>query len=98
MAYDGHIVCKKCRRALYLGKYKEGRFWPGKIDHEQFATGVTLFIEEHFAHGDVVVMGDGPYERYLDSCPSNEWPVTVFVEATDDDRVKLVEQPSVTRG
>ncbi len=98
MAYDGHILCKKCRLVLYLGKYKEGRFWPGKATHEQFQLGLAQFIEEHFAHGDVIVMGDGPYERYLDACPLNEWPVTVFVEATHDGRIKLVEQPSAMRG
>jgi len=94
MAYDGRIVCKKCRRTLYLGKYKEGRFWPGKVSHEQFKMGVAQFIEEHFVHGDVILMGDDSYERYVDSCPPNEWPVTVFIEATHDGRVKLVEQPS----
>ena len=98
MAYDGHILCKKCRRVLYLGKYKEGRFWPAKETHEQFKLGVAQFIEEHFGHGNVLVLGDDPYERYLDSCPSNEWPVTVFIEATHDGRIKLVEQPSAMRG
>lgn len=98
MAYDGHIICKKCRRTLYLGKYEDGRFWPGKATHEQFKLGVAQFIEEHFAHGDVVVLGDDPYERYLDSCPSNERPVTVFIETTHDGRIKLMEQPSAMRG
>ena len=98
MAYDGRIVCKKCRLTLYLGKYKEGRFWPGRVSHEQFTAGVAQFIEEHFAHGDLVVLGDDPYERYLDSCPSNEWPVTVFIEATHDGRIKLVPQAARPRG
>ena len=92
MAYDGHIVCKKCRRALYLGKHKDGRFWPGEMTDEQFALGVMRFITEHFAHGDVMVLGDDSYERYLDSCPPNERPVTAFIEVTHDGRVKLVEQ------
>jgi hypothetical protein len=95
MAYDGRIVCKKCRRTLYLGKYKEGRFWPGRVSHEQFKMGVAQFIEEHFVHGDVILMGDDSYARYVDSCPSNEQPVTVFIEAMHDGGVKLIEQPSI---
>ena len=98
MAYDGHILCKTCRHVLYLGKYKEGRFWPGKATHEQFKLGVAQFIEEHFGHGEVVVMGDDPYERYLETCPANEWPVSFYIEATHDGRIKFVELPSAMRG
>lgn len=95
MAYDGHILCKKCQRELYLGKYKEGRFWPGRASHEQFLFGIATFIEEHFGHGTVVVMDDDSFSDYLDSTPHHEWPVTVFIEATHDGRVKLVEQPQL---
>ena len=66
--------------------------------HEQFKLGIAQFIGEHFGHGDVLVLGDDPYERYLASCSSNEWPVTVFIEATHDGRIKRVEQLSATRG
>lgn len=98
MAYDGHIVCKKCQRTLYLGKHKEGRFWPGNATHEQFLIGVARFIEEHFGHGSLIVMGDDSYEDYLESCPTNEWPVTFSIEATHDGRIKFVKVPSPMRG
>ena len=87
------LVYNNLRQALM-----EGRFWPGKATHEQFKLGVAQFIEEHFGHGEVVVMGDDPYERYLDSCPTNEWPVTFYIEATHDGRIKFVELPSAMRG
>lgn len=100
MAYDGHIVCsnRKCHRVLYLGKHKDGQFWPGKVDREQFATGMRMFIEEHFAHGTLMIFGDAPYERYLDSCPDNEWPLTVFVEVDEASGVRLVDQEWSSRG
>jgi hypothetical protein len=98
MAYDGHILCRKCRRVLYLGKHKDGRFRPANVTEAQFAAGVFRFLTEHFAHDELSVLGDDPYERYLDSCPEQEWPVTVFVEADDSGAVRLVEQTWQQRG
>jgi hypothetical protein len=97
MAYDGHILCRKCRRVLYLGKHKEGQFWPVKTSLSQFAQGVLLFISDHFAHGELAVMGNDPFERFLETCTENEWPLSVFLEADDEGQVRLVEKDRLRR-
>jgi len=50
MAYDGFIVCRTCRHNLYMGKFKDGRFWPGRADMRGKADGILLFITRHFGH------------------------------------------------
>jgi hypothetical protein len=94
MAIDGYVLCssKNCRRVLFLGKHKNGRFWPAKITESQFAEGIARFITEHFAHGTLSIMCDGTFEKYLDACPIPERPITVLIESDDAGRVSLVDQ------
>ena len=91
MAYDGHLLCGKCRKVLYLGKHKDGRFWLNNVSESQIAMGVLLFLQEHFVHGDVSLIGDTPYERYLEQCTEHNWPITVFMEVNEHGDICLVD-------
>lgn len=96
MAYDGHILCRNlnCRRVLYLGKYKGGGFYSLKVEQVHFANGIAKFIFEHFPHGELSIMGDGPFEKYLDATPERDWPIRVFVRVDEQGKVQLVEDDS----
>lgn len=97
MAYGGHLLCGKCRKVLYLGKHKDGRFWLNNVSESQIAGGVLLFLQEHFGHRDVLLIGDTPYERYLEQCAEHDWPITVFLEENERGDVCLVDQIRRTR-
>lgn len=95
MSYDGRIVCQKCRRALYLGAFKDGRFLGqrrGSERERETATAMYAFICDHFAHGPLMVLGEGHYEQFCESLPPNERPRPVYIRVTHDLRVSLVEK------
>ena len=95
MSIDGHILCRNmhCHRVLLVGKYKDGRFWHIGLTAAQIEMGVGKFVAEHFAHGELSVLGDDRFEAYLDACPQRDWPTNVFIEVAESGEIRLVDQP-----
>jgi hypothetical protein len=86
MSYCGHIVCRRCKLILGLGKLlwdgdsplglESGfGFWRGDLTEEQLAKAVVHFVAQHITH-EVVAVGDSVY----DASDLQEYDTLTFID------------------